>query len=231
MKIKIKRYPEGIEEFHIDICKSLTLLDLLYVIKESFDPTLTFRSMCRAGVCGTCAIKMNGKPVLACSTRIAPTEEEIQLEAIDGFKVIKDLVTEQEGIILKLKSYKIWYHPLGPTPKIGEDLIQRTSRSWECILCGICDSVCPVLSTTSAFGGPLILTRLYKLTLDPRNKDLEGAIKTLQFLKPELCTHCMNCSYACPKKLMPEAMIREEEGILLDRGLIKKEEGFDFLSF
>ena len=231
MKVKIKRHPTGLEEFHIDITKSLTLLDLLYTIKESFDPSLTFRSMCRAGICGTCAVKMNGKPVLACLTWISPTEEEIQLEAIDGYKVIRDLATEQEDIILKLKSHKVWYHPSESVQKIGEDIIQTTSRSWECILCGICDSVCPVLSISALFGGPLILTRLYKLVLDPRNEDQEGTLKSLQSLRPELCTHCMNCSYACPKRLMPEALIREEEGILVNKGLIKRQEGFDFLSF
>lgn len=231
MKVKIRRYPTGIEEFQIETSESLTLLDLLYKIKETLDPTLTFRNMCRAGICGTCAVKMNGKPVLACSTRISPTEEEIQLEALDGYKVIRDLVVEHENIILKLKNYKAWYHTSEPIPKIGEDIVQITSRSSECILCGICDSVCPVLSISPLFGGPLILTRLYKLVLDPRNKEQEGTIKRLQSLRPELCTHCMNCSYACPKRLMPEALIKEEESILVNKGLIKKQEGFDFLSF
>jgi len=75
------------------------------------------------------------------------------------------------------------------------------------------------------------LTRLYKHLIDPRNASQEVTVKTLHSLKPDLCTHCMNCSYACPKRLMPEGLIREEENLLVEKGLIQKQAGFDFLSF
>lgn len=230
MKVRIRRGHPLREEFDIDIEKDLTLLDILYKIKE-MDPTLAFRSMCRAGICGTCAVKLNGKPVLACSTRISPLEEEILVEPLDGFGVIKDLVVDHEGMYSKLKRSMVWLYPSESRVKMDEGINHKSSRSWECILCGICDSLCPVLSTSSLFGGPLTLTRLYKHLIDPRNANQEATVKTLHSLKPELCTHCMNCSYACPKKLMPEGLIREEENLLVEKGLLQKQSGFDFLSF
>ncbi len=230
MKVRIKRYPKGVEEFEVEVSQKTTLLELLYKIKEEHDPTLTFRSMCRAGICGTCAVKLNGKPVLACSTWIS--EEEVLVEPIDRFSVVKDLVVDHEGIGKRLRDYKVWLQSGEGSISLQEDINRKTSRSWECILCGVCDSVCPVLSESELFGGPLTLTRLYKHLYDPRNADQETALKALQTLKPELCTHCMNCSYACPKRLMPEALIRDQESILVENGLLQRHtSSFDFLSF
>ncbi|MEJ7622175.1 MAG: 2Fe-2S iron-sulfur cluster-binding protein [Aquificaceae bacterium] len=230
MKVRIKRHPKGVEEFEVEVSQKITLLELLYKVKEELDPTLAFRSMCRAGICGTCAVKLNGKPVLACSTWVSG--EDLLVEPIDRFSVIKDLVVDHESIVKRLKDYSLWLRIGEGTISLQEDINRKTSRSWECILCGICDSVCPVLSESGLFGGPLTLTRLYKYLHDPRNAQQETTLKTLQNLKPELCTHCMNCSYACPKRLMPEGLIREEENLLVEKGLLQRQVGgFDFLSF
>ncbi len=230
MKVIIKRYPKGVEKFEIEVSQNITLLELLYKVREELDPTLAFRSMCRAGICGTCAVKLNGKPVLACSTWVSG--EEVIVEPIDRFSVIKDLVVDHEGIGERLKISNVWLQVCEEGISLQEDVNRKTSRSWECILCGVCDSVCPVLSESGLFGGPLILTRLYKHLYDPRNADHETTLKTLQNLKPELCTHCMNCSYACPKRLMPEGLIKEKKNLLIEKGLLQRQvEGFDFLSF
>ncbi|MEN3027771.1 MAG: 2Fe-2S iron-sulfur cluster-binding protein [Aquificaceae bacterium] len=231
MKVRIRRYPGDFQEFEIELSHRLTLLDLLYRIREEMDPSLSFRSMCRAGVCGTCGVKLNGKPVLACSTWVLP-KEELDLEPLEGYAPIKDLVVDQEVIQLGLKRAKVWLQPLEENKPIQEEVNRKTSKSWECILCGICDSVCPVLTSPSAFGGPMTLTRGYKHLFDPRNLKPSETLTSLYSLRPDLCTHCMNCSYACPKKLMPEALIKEEEDLLVEKGLLQKQvSGFDFLSF
>ncbi|MFN7065331.1 MAG: succinate dehydrogenase/fumarate reductase iron-sulfur subunit [Aquificaceae bacterium] len=231
MKIRIKRHPFGEEEFRLDLLENLTLLDLLQRIKEEKDPTLTFRSMCRAGVCGTCAIKLDGKPALACSTWIPYEREEVLVEPIDGYRVIRDLVVDHEGLVSRLRDSEVWLYPLEKWIGVKEGVNQKTSRSWECILCGICDSVCPVMPIAPYFGGPLVLTRLYKHLFDPRNAKEERSFEVLKLLNPSLCTHCMNCSYTCPKRLMPELLIKQEEESLLEKGLLQKQTGFDFLSF
>ncbi len=229
MVVRIKRHPAGREEFNVDMEPKATLLELLIKLKEEEDPTLTFRSMCRAGICGTCAVKVNGKPVLACSVRVENLGEELFIEPLEGYRIIKDLAVEHETIYERLRLAKVWLMPAQEYEVLPHHL-ERVSRSHECILCGICDSVCPVLQTGSSFGGPLVLTRLYKHLYDPRN--IKQDLENLFGLNPQLCTHCMNCSYACPKRLMPEAHIREEELLLVDKGLLRKESGgFEFLGF
>lgn len=230
MKVKVKRYPHGTEEFEIELSQDISLLELLYRIKEEIDPSLTFRSMCRSGICGTCAVKLNGKSVLACSTWIAKATEELTVEPLDYFSVIRDLVVNHESMHSKLRSFKLWLYPKEEELRIKEDANLKTSRSWECILCGVCDSVCPVIQSSELFGGPLALTRSYKHIHDPRNANIQTTYTNLYQLRPDLCTHCMNCSYACPKRLMPESMIKEEENLLVNLGLLQKQ-SFDFLSF
>ncbi|MDW8066490.1 MAG: 2Fe-2S iron-sulfur cluster-binding protein [Aquificaceae bacterium] len=231
MKVYINRYPSRVQEFEVNAEGCVSLLDLLYRIREEMDPSLAFRSMCRAGICGTCAVKLNGKPVLACSIKV-PQEESILIEPIGGYRVIKDLVVEHEDIYQKLRDFKIWLRPSDENSPISEAVNLKTWGSWECILCGICDSVCPLLQAPSDFGGPVLLTRAHKHAVDPRNKDSQSILGSIQSLRPDLCTHCMNCSYSCPKRLMPESLIREEEGILSEKGLLQRPlGGFDFLSF
>ncbi|MCX8075671.1 MAG: 2Fe-2S iron-sulfur cluster-binding protein [Aquificaceae bacterium] len=227
MRVKVRRHLNQWQEFEIDVRGKLTLLELLNRIKEDLDPSLTFRSMCRSGVCGTCAVKLSGKHVLACSTWIFQ-EQEITVEPIDGYEVIRDLVVDQGQVHQMLREAGVWLKPYEANAKAKWE----NSRSWDCILCGVCDSVCPVLKTPSSFGGPLALTRIHKHLLDQRNADRQSTLNSLLTLKPGLCTHCMNCSYACPKMLMPEALIKEEENVLIMEGLIQKRSiGFDFLNF
>ncbi|RMH79488.1 MAG: succinate dehydrogenase/fumarate reductase iron-sulfur subunit [Acidobacteria bacterium] len=229
MKVRIRRYPEGLEEFKFYLRKRTTLLDLLTTIKEDLDPSLTFRSMCRSGVCGTCALKLNGKPVLACSTWVED-HEDLLVEPLDQFNVIRDLVVNHDVILKKLKENSCWLEPLEENIAYHEETNSKTFKSHECILCGICDSVCPVMPI-APFGGPLLLTRLHKHLIDIRNQGKDRAMQRVKALNPQLCTHCMNCSYACPKRLMPESLIKEEEGLLIERGLVQRQLGFDFLNF
>ena len=232
MKVRIRRYPFGKEEFEVQISPKATLLELLNHIKENYDESLSFRSMCRAGICGTCAVRVNSKTVLACSTRLDGLGDTIEIEPLNGYRVIRDLVVDHEDIYSKLKRHRIWLEPFERSMPIKEGVNTVISRSHECILCGICDAVCPVLLVEPSFGGPLTLTRYYKLIYDPRNKEVEKKIEYLTKLNPQLCTHCMNCSYACPKRLMPEGLIKKEEEVLVERGLIQKPTGgLDFLNF
>nr|BAL53659.1 fumarate reductase iron-sulfur subunit [uncultured Aquificae bacterium] len=222
----------GYIPFSLQLPENATLLDMLIKIKEDMDQSLSFRSMCRAGVCGTCAIKVNGKPVLACSTKVSIFGEELTIEPIDQFSVIKDLVVDHEGIYSKLRLWKVWMTSFEENIRFHQETLRKVEKSHECILCGVCDSVCPVFTISQDFGGPLLLTRYQKLVFDPRNAERDEKLQTLKSINPQLCTHCMNCSFACPKKLMPEALIKEEENLLYQKGILQKPEGgFEFLSF
>ena len=229
MKVKVKRFKEGrfeVSEFEVPVEGRPTLLEVLTKIKETQDPTLSFRVMCRASICGTCGVKLNGKPVLACNTRVEG--EEIIVEPLDFFEPIKDLVVSHDPIYESLKAKKVWLIPKEEKAGVSAQDLLKTSKSWDCILCGLCNSVCPPLLEKKPFGGPSLFTKLYKSLEDPRNGSEEVLLKSSLESDPKACVHCSSCNIVCPKGCMPERWITLIETKLLQRGLIKKEEPQDF---
>ncbi|WP_448587303.1 succinate dehydrogenase/fumarate reductase iron-sulfur subunit [Thermocrinis sp.] len=230
MRISLRLYRDNaflVKEFEIET--SQTVLDALYRIKEEQDPTLSFRSMCKAGICGTCGVKVNGKPVLACKTKIEELEEPILIEPLDNLPVIRDLVVSHDVLLDRIKRLRAWYEPLEynlPTFKPSALI----DKSFNCIACGLCDSFCPVFITNAEFGGPMAFSRLCKLFQDPRNLGREEVPLRIKDGHINLCTHCRNCSMVCPAEVMPETLIKMEEGELLRRGLLSQStpNSFDF---
>jgi succinate dehydrogenase / fumarate reductase iron-sulfur subunit/fumarate reductase iron-sulfur subunit len=233
MKVRLRRFREGkffTEEFELEVPHGSTVLELLFKIKEEIDPSLAFRSMCRASICGTCSLKVNGEPRLACNTKVEG--EEILIEPLDNTAPIKDLVVDQDPIFRRLKEGKVWIDPCGDEVKVTPQEASRTDRASDCILCGICDSSCPSLLEDRSFGGPSFFTRAFRVLEDPRNCGSEGKLKTLVSFNVQSCTHCNNCNLYCPKGCMPERWITSIEGKLVQRGYIQKRtQDFDFLSF
>lgn len=173
-----------------------TLLELLELIKEQ-DPTLSFRQMCRSGICGTCGVMLNSKPVLACKAKLSGLGRELTIDPLPGFPHIKDLIVDSKRAYAQLKF----------PPKEGQSL----SKAHECIRCGICDSVCPLLNV-SPFAGPMLFVRLSAICKES---------KPDSSMHVELCTHCMACSRLCPNDVMPESIISQ---------FSPKSFSFDFLS-
>ncbi|WP_448584033.1 succinate dehydrogenase/fumarate reductase iron-sulfur subunit [Thermocrinis sp.] len=230
VRVKLYRNHESLfKEFDLVLEPSHTVLDLLYTLKEKYDPTLSFRSMCRAGICGTCGVKVNAKPVLACKTKIAELEEPITIEPLDNLPLIKDLVVDHSVLIERLKRLKVWYEPIGNNLQVFRTN-PLVDKSFECIACGLCDASCPVFLTNQEFGGPMSFLRIYKLTQDLRNSRREDSLLRVKDGHVQLCTHCKNCSIICPLGLMPESIIKFEEVDLTKRGLISQNlpNSFDF---
>lgn len=233
MRVKLRKYSEGkfnIQEYELDITGKPTVLEILMRIKEELDPSLAFRAMCRASICGTCAVKVNGQHKLACNTRVEG--EEILIEPVDGFKPIRDLVVSHEEIYERLKPARVWFVPKDGNMKLLPEVQRRTAKAWDCILCGICNNVCPPLLEKVDFGGPLLFTRVYKTLDDPRDSLGENRLENLAAFNVQKCVHCSNCNLFCPKGCMPEKWINVIEGKLVQKGYIqKKKEDFDFLGF
>ncbi|MDQ7038371.1 MAG: succinate dehydrogenase/fumarate reductase iron-sulfur subunit [Aquificota bacterium] len=233
MRVRLKRFREGrffTEELEIDVPEGSTVLDLLFRIKEEVDPTLSFRSMCRASICGTCSVKVNGEPKLACNTKVKG--EEITIEPVDNARPIKDLVVDQDPLFFRLRQGLIRVEPRGEEVKVYPKDLLKTERASDCILCGICDSACPSLVEDRKFGGPSLFTKAYRILEDPRNRGLEESLRRLVDFNVQSCTHCNNCNLYCPKGCMPERWITLIEGMLLKRGYIqRKTEDFGFLGF
>ncbi|GAB6078894.1 succinate dehydrogenase/fumarate reductase iron-sulfur subunit [Hydrogenobaculum acidophilum] len=224
MIINIKR-GDSFCSYDLDIQRNITVLELLHKIKE-IDPTLSYRHMCRAGICGTCAVKVNGRNVLACKTRLDKFEEDsIVLEPIDNAVVIKDLVVEHVYWFDKYKDVKVDF----ASGKYDNFNFKSIENAKNCIACFICNSVCPVMPIDKEFGGPFVFARAYGFLEDDRNQNKDYA----KLMKGVLnhCTHCKNCNYACPLAVMPEVLIKKMEDKLISLGFLQAPQNDLFFGF
>ena len=200
MKIKIKR-DNGVSEF--EVSSNLMLLKALFEIKQNIDSTLTFDSGCRSMVCGACSVRVNGKEVLACATKINDGD---LVEPLNYHSVIRDLKVDKSSkldTIKREKAYLKEYKEATITPK-DEKLNELQS---DCILCDSCYSACPVMEVKSEFLGPFALTRAYRYAVDKRLKEPKEIIDNIQKDGIWDCTLCGECTLVCPKGIDPKADI------------------------
>ncbi len=191
MTINILRTQDGKtyqEEFSLGHSKVTTLLSALYEIKSKLDPTLTFGSGCRSGICGSCAVLVDGKETLACSHK--PSADEL-IEPLRYHPVIRDLKVDKSKAHATLSILKSV--DLSPDPKKIDE--QKTKIQTDCILCDSCYSACPVLAVNSDFLGPFTLTRVYRYEAIQSSNLLES-IQTNGIWD---CTLCGECTIACPQ--------------------------------
>ncbi len=230
MKILIKRYVEGKyrdEVYELDIKENWTVLDVLNYIKENIDESLSYRVMCRSSVCGTCAVKVNGRHVLACKEKATSLGNSLIIEHVDNLKPIRDLVVDHNPVERNLRRGGVWFNEKYYKGPLCKEKLNKVEKQWDCIACLICEAVCPVFS--EKFGGPYVFTRIYRIEEDPRKGSINIFENIINMLNIEMCIHCNYCSIYCPKSCMPEFAIR----FLKNKFNIKQEIGdnLDFLSF
>lgn len=206
INVKVLRFnPETddepyIEPYDIETNKNTKVLDVLNLINDKYNAELAFRSSCRAGQCGSCAIKINGEVKLACKAII---EDGALLEPID-FPVIKDLVVDRTEIDEKVSKMKLFLE----ISDLAEDKPQiippekciDTKKIRSCIECYSCLSACPVLKESEEYMGPYFMRYLSKFALDPRDsgeRAKEGFDGGLY-----CCTSCGKCGEVCPKEIL-----------------------------
>ena len=198
MQIKINRQNE-IVEFKIPF-KSSTLLKALYQIKNNEDNSLTFSSSCRSGVCGTCAVRVNGKEVLACAYTL---QDGDLVEPLKYHEVQRDLKVNKQKVRETLRTSTAWLKQ-NQEVSITEQQITLTEKQSDCILCDSCYSACPVLEINPNFIGPFALTRAYRYTADPREADIKSTIDNIQTNGIWDCTLCGECTAVCPQGIDPK---------------------------
>ena len=198
MQIDIKRTNETIN-YNIPF-KSTTLLQALYHIKSHIDNTLTFSSNCRSGICGTCAVRVNGKEVLACATMIKDND---LVEPLRYHEIERDLKVNKEKVRDTLNQSMAWLHQAQKSEIESKD-VALTEKQSDCILCDSCYSACPVLEVNPNFIGPFALTRVYRYTADPREADIKTSIDTIQQNGVWDCTLCGECTTVCPQGIDPK---------------------------
>jgi succinate dehydrogenase / fumarate reductase iron-sulfur subunit len=219
VKFKILRFdPEtdnkpSYQTFEVPWEKGMTVLHGLIYIKERLDGTLAFRSCCRAGVCGSCAMHINGQYRLACENQIESLGKKIVIRPMSNMEILKDLVVDMEPFWNKFRLIKPYLiagepPPEGERPQSRDDRL-RLDTIIDCILCGICTSSCTVTGTNEDYIGPAALLKAERFITDSRDT---GTIERLNLVDGDngvwLCHTIFNCQKYCPKDIDPTAGIK-----------------------
>lgn len=216
--LRIRRFnPENpqptayVQEYHLEMEPSDSVLDGLIKIRETIDDSLTLRCSCRGAICGSCGMRINGHATLACKTKVvsvAPSGGTIEVEPMHNMPVIKDLVTDMAPFWSKIRQIQPWLKPQGPAPQAeypaSQEAMSHLSGVMSCIMCGACVSDCTVLDVDKSFVGPAALAKAYRFVADPRDTVSSQRLKALN--QPGGmwdCTRCMECIQVCPKGVGP----------------------------
>lgn len=210
-------------EINPDQCGPM-VLDALIKIKNEIDPTLTFRRSCREGVCGSCAMNINGTNTLACTKSLADLGTQVTLYPLPHLPVIKDLVPDLSQFYAQYASIQPWLQSDDPVEGDRERLQSPEERAkldglYECILCACCSTACPSYWWNSErYLGPAILLQAYRWIADSRDTATGERLDHLQDpFRLYRCHTIMNCTKTCPKGLNPAQAISEIKQLLVER--------------
>jgi succinate dehydrogenase / fumarate reductase iron-sulfur subunit len=218
-----------LDEYEIDLAKcGPMVLDALIHIKDNIDPTLTFRRSCREGVCGSCAMNIDGTNTLACTKAIEDVKGDVKITPLPHMPVMKDLVPDLTHVYAQLATIEPWIKTES-TPPSRERLQSHDDANLlngedgkgpaACILCFCCSTSCPSYWWNGdRFLGPAILLQAYRWIADTRD---EAAGERLDQLEDPFrlyrCHTIMNCTNTCPKGLNPAKAIAEIKKLMVER--------------
>jgi succinate dehydrogenase / fumarate reductase iron-sulfur subunit len=214
-----------IDTFEIDAksCGPM-VLDALIQIKAAIDSTLTFRRSCREGICGSCAMNVNGINRLACTTSMHDVGTEIRIYPLPHMPVVKDLVTDLTNFYAQYASVKPWLQARTPAPPDHERLQskedqEKIDRPAACILCACCSTACPSYWWNSEkFLGPAALLAAYRWIIDSRDEATGERLDELEDpFRLYRCHTIMNCTDTCPKGLNPAKAIGAIKQLIVER--------------
>jgi len=224
-----------IQEYVMDIHQSSTVLDALIHVREEIDGTLALRCACRASICGSCGMKVNGEAKLVCKTRVeelSPNGEKLLIEPMGNHPVIKDLIVDISAFFAKMEQISPFLQP-NQEPESGEFITSNNSMEkllteMNRIMCGLCVSACTVLVVDNTFIGPAALAKASRFVYDPRD---DKTSERLNFLNDEAggmwdCTRCMQCIEVCPKGVSPMDRIMDLRESAIEIGA-KKTHGYN----
>ena len=197
------------------------VLDAVMKIKDEIDSSLTFRRSCREGICGSCAMNIDGTNTLACTKAISDVNGDVKIYPLPHMPVIKDLITNLKTLYTQLKSIKPWLHNKKIQATDEENIQSRDERSkldglYECILCACCSTSCPSYWWNgNKYLGPAVLLQAYRWIIDSRDDERKARLKKVaDELKLYRCHTILNCTSACPKGLNPAKAIAEIKKML-----------------
>jgi succinate dehydrogenase / fumarate reductase iron-sulfur subunit len=224
--LKVRRYdpesgqPAYWHDYEVELDPERSVLDGILQVKDREDASLAIRCSCRAAICGSCGVRINGKSSLACNTRIsdaadrAPNGGAIVVEPMGNMPVIKDLIVDMDAVHWKKVQRVVpWLLPEGPPPEreylVPAEAMIDVTQSMACIHCGACVSACLSLEVDPEFIGPAALAKAYRFVGDPRDGATEERLQDLAEDPHGMydCTHCFACIEVCPKDVAPMSQI------------------------
>jgi succinate dehydrogenase / fumarate reductase, iron-sulfur subunit len=207
------------EDFQVDLDGHRSVLDGILQVKDRTDATIGIRCSCRAAICGSCGVRINGRPNLACHMHLDKAAEHapdgvITVEPMGNMPVIKDLIVDMDAVHWrKIQRVTPWLIPDGPEPEreyiVPPESMIDVTQTMACIQCGACVSDCLSMEVDPLFIGPAALAKAYRFVGDPRDGQTYQRLRDLAEDPHGIydCTHCFNCIEACPKGVAPMSQI------------------------
>lgn len=214
---------EDVYEIDMNKCGPM-ILDAIIKIKNEIDPTLTFRRSCREGICGSCAMNIDGANTLACTMAVDDIKGDVKIYPLPHMPVVKDLIPDLTQFYAQYASIKPWMQTQTPPPPDGERLQSPQDREkldglYECILCACCSTSCPSYWWNGdKYLGPAALLQAYRWISDTRDEATGERLDELEDpFKLYRCHTIMNCAKVCPKGLNPAKAIAEIKHMMVER--------------
>jgi succinate dehydrogenase / fumarate reductase iron-sulfur subunit len=211
-------------DFKIPYERWTTVLDAILDVKKHLDHSVAVRYSCRQASCGSCGMKINGRPRLACFTKISELNSDVvTVEPMSNYPIIRDLVVDLKTLITNHKKMMPFVvredsEITSPTKEFAQspEQLEEYIQFANCIKCGLCNSACPTMATDSSFLGPQALAQAYRYVADSRDK---GKDKRLRIIDEShgiwRCHFAGSCSQVCPKGVDPAMGIQLLRGYLL----------------
>jgi succinate dehydrogenase / fumarate reductase iron-sulfur subunit len=204
------------EDFDVDLDGHRSVLDGILQARADQDGSIGIRCSCQAAICGSCGVRINGRPGLACHMHLQEAQKTardgttITVEPMGNMPVIRDLITDMDAVHWrKIRRVTPWLLPEGPPPEreyiVPKESMVDITQTMACIQCGACVSDCLSMEVDPEFIGPAALAKAYRFVGDPRDGQQRERLIDLSEDPHGIydCTHCFNCIEACPKGVAP----------------------------
>jgi fumarate reductase iron-sulfur subunit len=218
-----------LQEFHVRREENQTVLDVVTQIQREQDATLSYRFACRVGMCGSCAMVVNGRPRWTCRTRVSEVVgggNRMRIEPLRNMRIVKDLAVEMTAFFEKWQAAKGHFEPaarLGPDFAVvppSDPRRQAADAGIECIGCGVCYSACDVVAWNEDYLGPAALNRAWTLVNDVRDGTNAARLDAVSGDDGCQCCHThMSCTAFCPKAIAPTYSIAGLKRAAMKRAL------------